>query len=110
MLNFIKKIKKMIISISSNNTNKMVESVLEEFDNKQVQQPKETNMIKTPVANKEITEAVAEFTSTMTKNIVEMQVKTWQDMIKLSELATKTTADMYKDLPMFKSFTNPWSK
>jgi hypothetical protein len=112
MLNFIKKIKKMIISISSNNTNKMVESVLEEFETKQPQQPQETKMtnIKTPVVNKEMTEAVVEFTSTVTKNILDMQAKTWQDMVKLGELATKSTTDMYKDIPMFKSFTNPWAK
>ena len=109
MSSVIKKIKIKIPSTTSR-ANKMIESVLEEFDKRKAQQPQETKMIKTPVVNKEMTDAVVEFTSTVTKNILDMQAKTWQDMVKLGELATKSTTDMYKDMPMFKSFTNPWAK
>jgi hypothetical protein len=111
MSGVIKKIKNKIPSIP-NRANKMVETALEEFDKRNTQQPKETKMtnIKTPVVNKEMTDAVVEFTSTVTKNILDMQAKTWQDMVKLGELATKSTTEMYKDIPMFKSFTSPWGK
>ena len=57
----------------------------------------------TKTVNKEVSEAMVEFATNMTKSIIDVQYKTWEDMVKLSGLVNKTTADMYKDFPFYKN-------
>lgn len=59
---------------------------------------------------KDITAAMAEFTSNVTKNAFEAQAKVWEEMVKFGETVNKTTTEIYKDHPIYKAVTGLWTK
>jgi hypothetical protein len=59
---------------------------------------------------KDLTEAFTALSTTITRNMIEAQTKTWSEMVKFGETATKLSTDAVKDMPFAKSFVNPWTK
>lgn len=69
------------------------------------------NSTDTNIAAKELSDALVAFSGNMTRNFMEVQTKTWEDMIKFGETATKIAADAVKEFPFSaKTFMNPWAK
>lgn len=61
---------------------------------------------------KEFSDALVSFSGSLTRNIMEVQAKNWEEMVKLGETATKIATDAVKEFPFMnaKPFTGFWGK
>lgn len=56
----------------------------------------------------EIFKAYVDFVTAVTKTSTEVYAKTWQDATKFNEVVAKTSQDLLKEYPGYKSVSNLW--
>lgn len=57
----------------------------------------------------ELLKAYVDFLTAVTKTGTEVYTKTWQDATKFNEVVAKTSQDLWKDVPGYRSVSNLWN-
>jgi hypothetical protein len=55
---------------------------------------------------KELQDAMMAFGNSITRAMIEAQTKTWEEMMRFSEITTKIAVDASKEVPFMKGFPN----
>jgi hypothetical protein len=53
---------------------------------------------------KELQDAMVAFSSSITRAMIEAQTKTWEEMVRFNETATKIATESTKEIPFMRNF------